>query len=188
MTVLTLNQCNNVISKLRKLLVVPSLVKMNMTDLMLYDTYIDLVLKKVSNQRDLIQLQEDLYATIYGLKSKIICANCENGINECISSISRLTDVKKFYSDFRVKQNYGLESNIDASLLENLRLNYTDIGKDMVNLTSRTVLLLSDDDLNAKNTDIIKSISLLEQERDVLNNSVSIEYVFPSNIAILLGL
>jgi hypothetical protein len=41
-----------VISKLCKLLVVPSLVKMNMTDLMLYDNYIDSVLKKVSNRRD----------------------------------------------------------------------------------------------------------------------------------------
>lgn len=197
---LSLQQCNGIVSKLRSLLwmgdgsvksgvKVPDLsVTMNLGDYFMCKDYFSQIKGKLDDHAARLQQQLLIYDSVYSLRTAIVAANCECGLNKCLSDINCNNDklkMLKAISD-QISGSYG-EERTDPAYLESLS---TDLKYPMDGLvsSSRKVNVISSTDLNRQIEALQTAVSGLERERDRLNNSTLISVELHDSIAKLLSL
>lgn len=193
---LTLNQCNGMVAKLRSLLwlgkdkqnKVPDMsVKMNMGDFFICKDYASQLKTKLQNLDAQLQQQNEIYEAIYSLRTLVVMANCNCGLNQCLSDINQLNDkigLLKRISD----QDGGYEDYIDRDFLDSVKVDGDTYSMDSLISSTRKISVLSANSLNEKIQSYQTQITALEQKRDALNNENTVEVQLPNGIAKLLAL
>ena len=199
---LSLQQCNGIVSKLRSLLwmvegppktksgtKVPDLsVTMNLGDFFMCKDYVSQIKGKLDEHATRLQQQLLVYDSVYALRTAIVSANCECGLNKCLSDINCANDKLKMLKAIseEISASYG-EERADPAYLDSLS---TDLKYTMDGLVSSTrkINVMSLVDLNRQIEALQAAISGLERERDRLNNSTLISVELHESIAKLLAL
>lgn len=191
---LTLHQCNGLVTKLRTHLwwgnraggCMPELsVPMNMGDMFLCNNYIEGIKSRLDKLDSQLQEQIDVYNAIYYLRSSIVQANCNTGINQCLSDINCATDKLGFLQN--IKNRVGNEC-IDRVFLDSIVKDEGKSSMDGLVSAVRRISVVSAASLDEQIQALQIAITGLEQKRDSLNNEKVLEVTLPDNIAKLLAL
>jgi hypothetical protein len=197
---LSLQQCNGVVSKLRSLLWmsdgstkssirVPDLsVTMNLGDYFMCKDFVSQIKGKLDEHDTRLQQQHLMYDSIYYLRTAIVAANCECGLNKCLSDINCAKDklkMLKAISD-QISNSYG-DERTDRAYLDSLNTDFKYTLDSLVSST-RKVNVVSPLDLSRQIEALQMAISGLERERDRLNNSTLVSVEIHDSIAKLVAL
>lgn len=186
--VLSLAQCNKFLTKLRSLLWtktgLPSLsLEFNVGDIILSNNERDRLFKKTISLKSRVDMQLEIYKTISYLRQTIIARNCKVELNECLSKIAELNDIKCMYDSILSKHRFVNFSSINFLMNFDLKTKMDGIANE-----SRCVPFMDNDEVEEHIQRLQTEIAKLEQKRDLLNNETTVNVTLPVNVAKLLGL